>query len=187
MEHGAKMEEVVWNEFKHNPGKLAIESQQIIAKYSHLSLDELVLGRDYQDYPGETREQVVKRRINQDFFRNSVLAAYDYHCCISGIGNQSMLEACHIVDWADEVANRTNPQNGLCMNPFFHKAYDKLLVGISPDYTISVSEELIERCDKEESRVYLRSVDGKQITMPAHFIPDKVLLAIHFERYIAAN
>ena len=91
---------------------------------------------------GLEREAVVKQRVSQSFFRSAVMSSYNHRCCISGITIPSLLEACHIVAWSDDKLNRTNPKNGLCMNSFFHKAYDKHLLGISPDMKIVISEKL---------------------------------------------
>ena len=39
------------------------------------------------DLPEEGRERdaIVKGRVNQSFFRKTVLAAYDFKCCITGV------------------------------------------------------------------------------------------------------
>ena len=140
--HGAKMEEEIWREFRENPEQLAYESEKIISKLQGKSVEEII---DTNDLPqGKEREIIIKQRINQSFFRMTVLSSYNNRCCISGIGNIELLEACHIIDWSENTANRTNPQNGLCMNSFFHKAYDKLFMAISPDLTIIISDELLQ-------------------------------------------
>lgn len=122
--HGAKMEEEVWNEFYGNPELLAFESEKIIARLSNQSVEQAA-GINTDDLPqGEERSAVIRQRVNQSFFRLAVLSSYNYRCCISGISVGELLEACHIVDWAEDEHNRTNPKNGLCMNSFFHKAYE---------------------------------------------------------------
>ena len=140
--HGAKLEEEIWQEFCDNPDRLAFESERLIAQLSQKSIEEsLNIGIDNLPQ-GLEREAVVKQRVSQSFFRSAVMSSYNHRCCISGITIPSLLEACHIVAWSDDKLNRTNPKNGLCMNSFFHKAYDKHLLGISPDMKIVISEKL---------------------------------------------
>ena len=113
----------------------------------------------------------------------AVLSSYNNRCRISGIGNIELLEACHIVDWSENTANRTNPQNGLCMNSFFHKAYDELFMAISPDLTIIISDELLQNTTDDKFKKYLESINGEKIIMPNKFFPKKEFLQVHYEKY----
>lgn len=181
--HGAKIEADVWCEFRDNPENFAYESELLIAEYSHKKIEETTQ-IDLQHLPqGKEREVVVKQRVNQSFFRSSVLSSYNFACCISGVGNPQLLDACHIVDWADDEANRTNPCNGLSMTPLFHRAYDKLFIAITPDYKIVISEEMIERTEKDDFKAYLNGLNGKEITLPSKFMPSRELLDIHYNKY----
>ena len=182
--HGAKMEEEVWNEFYGNPELLAFESEKIIAKLSNKSI-EISTDIKTEDLPqGIERNVLVKQRVNQSFFRAAVMSAYNFHCCISGVNVPDLVEACHIVDWSQDEHNRTNPKNGLCMNPFFHKAYDKHLLGITPDLKIVISEKLQQSVSEGSFFNYLRELNGKSILLPDKFLPQKELLAIHYDRFI---
>lgn len=181
--HGAKIEKEVWDEFYKNPELLAFESEKLIARFSNQSVEE-ALNIDTKTLPqGKEREIIVKQRINQSFFRMAVLSSYNNRCCISGIGNIELLEACHIVGWSENTANRTNPQNGLCMNPFFHKAYDKLFMAISPDLSIIISDELLQNTTDDKFKKYLESINGKKIIKPNKFFPKKEFLQVHFENF----
>ena len=104
----------------------------------------------------------------------------------TGINNAELLNACHIVGWSEDEANRTNPQNGLCLNVLFHKAYDENLIGISPDYEIFVSEEFFGTKLKEvdsHTKEYVMSYNKRKLIMPKRFFPDRDLLAMHFEYF----
>ncbi len=144
LSHGSKIEQLVWDEFYRDPEKLVYESECLIAKYSNGSVENMV-NIDMTNLPeGKERTVIVKQRINQSFFRTTVLASYNSMCCISGISNPQLVEACHISGWKDDTRNRTNPHNGVCLNPFFHQAYDKYYIAITPDFTIEVSDVLID-------------------------------------------
>lgn len=182
--HGSKIEIDVWNEFYGNPDLLAFESERIIAKLTNQSIENSASIRTDDLPSGTEREVIVKQRINQSFFRNAVLSAYNFRCCISGVLLADLLEACHIVDWSEDVHNRTNPKNGLCMNPFFHQAYDKLLLGISPDLQVIVSEDLLLASTDDSFTNYLKHINGRTIILPDKFFPKKEFLEIHYNKFI---
>lgn len=181
--HTSKMDEQIWNEFFENPEKLAYESEKIIADFKHQSIEESV-DVDLSSLPkGAERTAIVRQRVNQQFFHDAVLCSYENRCCITGINLPSLLEACHISSWKDDVKNRTNPKNGLCMNPLFHRAFDKYLMAVTPDYDIIISEQMIDATKENTFRQYLQKLKGTSIRMPEKFSPDRDLLAIHYEQY----
>ena len=180
---GSQLDKEVWMDFSATPDELAYEAQKILARLSNEDVVK-VSGLDLENLPeGKEREIVVKKRIGQQFFHNAVITSYNNICCISGVSNRGRLDACHIADWAEKESHRTNPCNGLCMNPFFHRAYDSFYLGISPDYKIHVSESLIFSTSQEDFRNYLKLLQGKEISMPDRFFPDKDLLAEHYDKY----
>lgn len=184
--HTAKLDEVVWNKYYGNWEKLVYDAELILASLKNKELEES-LSIDLNDLPaGEERMQEIKRRINQDFFRETVLASYNQSCCITGLKNPLLLQASHIVGWKQDEANRTNPENGLCLNSLFHKAYDENLIGISPDYEILISEKFFGEKPggiPEETREYILGFNHKKIVLPRRFLPNRDLLAQHYEHF----
>lgn len=183
LSHGAKIEQGIWNEFTDNPEKLIIKSELLIellnnkesAIKTNVSIDS--------DYIGTERVALIQQRVGQTFFRTTVLNSYNNTCCISGVKEPNLLEACHITDWCSDTKNRVNPSNGICLNVFFHKAFDCYLMGITPDCIVEVSEQLIQSTATDDFRRYLLSLNGIKIKMPDKFLPDKNLLAIHYDEY----
>lgn len=183
LSQGSKLDEVVWNKFIDNPEELVYESEKIIAKLKAQSIEKSV-GIDAATLPlGEEREYVIRQRVNQQFFRTAVLCSYNNRCCMTGITQKGLLEACHISPWSEDVKNRTNPENGLSMNPLFHKAFDDYLISISPDYIISISDRLIETTLDERFSSYLVDINGKPIYLPEKFYPNKAFLDMHYSKY----
>mgnify|MGYP003463848531 CR=1 FL=1 len=181
--HTSKMDEDIWNEFWDNPEKLAYESEKIISELKHQSIEESTIV-DLSDFPeGIERTAFVRQRVNQQFFRDAVLCSYENRCCITGVNIPSLLEACHISSWKDDVKNRTNPKNGLCMNILFHRAFDKYLMTVTPDYNILISDQMIDGTQEEVFRNYLQKLTGTPIRLPEKFSPDKEFLSRHYERY----
>lgn len=183
LKHGAKLEQQIWNDFKQNPSRLVFESEQIIAKLLNVELDQLYAIDTHELPVGTDRQTVVKQRVNQNFFRTTVLGSYNFTCCISGLNLPQLVEACHIVDWRLSVENRTNPQNGLCLNPLFHKAFDCFLLAITPDYKIIVSDKMIQKTASRKFCNYLNEINGTTIKLPIRFLPSKDLLQLKYEKF----
>lgn len=75
----SKLDREIWNEFYNNWDALAFESEVLLAQFSHTTVEELNRINEL-DLPkeGKTREQIIKARVNQAFFRKSILASYKY-------------------------------------------------------------------------------------------------------------
>lgn len=184
--HGAKLEEAIWQAFHDNPGELLAESERIITQMLH-DKEPPPPPSQKEHIPVEDTLRLVKCRVGQSFFREAVLSAYASKCCISGVSERRLLDACHIVPWTEDVSNRLNPKNGLCLNLFFHKAYDTHLLGISPDYDIKISKRLLETADALDFRAYLAALHGRKVFLPEHFLPSRDLLASHYEAFQKAQ
>ncbi len=131
--HGSKMDEVVWNEFNGDWDRLAFESEKLLAQKIGKPVDD-ISDIDSFDFSviGKEREAIVKIRVNQSFFRKAVLAAYNFQCCITGLGIPELLNASHIIPWSKDKANQVNPRNGLCLNAFHDREH---LIGVLNDLT----------------------------------------------------
>src|SRR3989338_7210594 len=142
--NAGKLDKVVFDEFYHNWDTLAYESETLLAKFlgQEIQLDDAQEVEKIILKEGKTKEGIVKIRINQSFFRSAVLASYDNKCCITGIPLTELLIASHIFPWSKDEKNRLNPENGLCLNSFHDKAFDKGLITIDADYKIKISKSV---------------------------------------------
>ena len=144
---------------------MAYDAESLLAQLKNKELEESV-NIDLSNLPvGLERKQEVKRRINQSFFREAVLSSYSYRCCVTCISNTPLLEACHISGWAD------------------HRAYDKYLMAITPDYEIVISDIMLGGTKDEVTISFLKGLQGRKIIMPEKFAPEKDFLAQHYETY----
>jgi len=130
---------------------------------------------------GKTRVQLIKARVNQSFFRATVLAAYDSTCCITGLKTPELLVASHIRPWALDEPNRLNPSNGLALNNLHDRAFETGLITVTPELKIRVSPVLFRQSDNPTVRDYFLVFEGKNITAPSRFLPDPDLLRYHNE------
>lgn len=180
---GAKGEEEVWMEFNDNWDKLSLESEQILAKYRAKPIETSV-GIDTDDITPEglEREAIVKIRINQAFFRTSVLASYNFRCCVTGMNTSDLLVAGHIIPWSHSPKHRTNPGNGLCLNALHDKAFDKGLMTITPDYKIKFSNRLLDEKKTSCAESFFYPYNNQKIALPQKFLPIKECLEYHNQK-----
>ena len=78
--NASALDKEVWDEFNDDWERLAFESEKLIAEFSKQEIAESS-GIDLSNLPiGKNKERVVKTRINQNFFRQTILSAYDSTC-----------------------------------------------------------------------------------------------------------
>jgi putative restriction endonuclease len=123
----------------------------------------------------------VRTRVNQQFFRATVLAAYRHRCCITGLTIPDLLNASHIVPWSVDTKNRVNPRNGLCLNAIHDRAFDRGLLTITPDYKVKLSSVLLSSVRDPAVKELFLPYDNKSIELPDHFIPETSMLQYHNE------
>lgn len=178
---GAIGEEDVWNEFNGNWEKLVWKSEQILAKCKGEPIEiSSKINTDNIPSVGQERESIVKIRVNQSFFRKTILASYNYNFCITGISIPELLIASHIIPWSKDHTNRVNPSNGLCLNPLHDKAFDRGLTTITPDYKIKVSKVILNSKDENTIKYFLQ-YQVKSIKLPKRFLPETRFLDWHNE------
>ncbi|MFO1477885.1 MAG: HNH endonuclease [Verrucomicrobiota bacterium] len=184
MSHGAKGEADVWEEFAERPESFVFESECLLADWLRKPIEK-VANIDTGDLPpaGREREATVRVRVNQSFFRDRILSAYNFRCCVTGLTVQPLLTASHIIPWAEDVQNRLNPRNGLCLNALHDRAFDRHLMWIEDDYVIRFSAQLREVADSDNETVrWLESFDGAQLILPKQFAPDSGFLKQHAQK-----
>lgn len=125
--------------------------------------------------------QRVKSRKHQQFFRQMIMAAYDGRCCITGISKNELVNAAHIRRWADDPVNRLNPSNGLALNALHDRAFETGLIGITKDYRVKVSSELIKAEKRAPELSFLLKFADREINLPERFLPDQRFLEEHFD------
>lgn len=182
MRKGSKAEEPIWNEFYNNWNELAYTAEKIIAERKEISIEQ-VSEIETIDLPksGKEREALVKIRVNQNFFRKSVLLSYQNKCCITGIAIPELLVASHIKPWAKDLSQAANPENGLCLNALHDKAFDRGLLTITEDYKIKLSEKILKSKKSEVLQDFFLPYHEKEIIKPNRFMPHQEFLSYHRE------
>lgn len=113
---------------------------------------------------------ITKARLNQSYFRSSVLANCEDRCVITECSIPSLLEAAHILPWAVSSEARMEISNGISLIPLFHKAYDQNLLGITADGEVKISKKLLQSGD-ELFRSFMVEVEGKKLRLENYRTP----------------
>lgn len=170
----------LWQQFSEQPSKIMPEIATALENLDKLTFDDSEI-IELDDYRGETTTTTIQRRKSQTLFRKAVLSAYDNQCCITGIADSRFLVASHIKPWAEDVHNRLNPHNGLCLSTFFDRAFDIGLITFSEDYALIVSSELEKQQGNDHIRETFLERSGTAIELPRKFSPSADFLRWHRE------
>ncbi len=184
-----ELDNTVWKEFQRNWTATTLTArdayEDVVGTYQEAADENQVSASDadYLFQKGQTREAIVEVRTNQRVFRRAILNSYDSTCCISGLNNEKLLIASHIVPWAMDAENRLNPANGLCLSALHDRAYDQGLITVLPDFSVRVAAELgAQKANSFLSDTLLR-YHGKRIMLPGRFLPDPNFLTAHATRF----
>jgi len=175
----SKLDEIIWEEFNNDWEKLSYESEMLLFKISGDPIN-ILFDDGHENFPiGKEREAFIKQRVNQNFFRSTVLSSYNLNCCITGINIPDLLIASHIIPWSIDEKNRLNPRNGLCLNALHDRAFDKGLITITKEFKINISSEILNRKSSKELENSFIAYNNKEINLPDKFLPAKEFLEYH--------
>lgn len=179
--NSSKLDKAIWDEFYDNWNELPFESENLLSKFENKSIEELN-NIDTQGLPqGKTREQLLRVRVNQSFFRSTIMASYNNSCCITGLNQPELLIAGHIKPWSIDEPNRLNPRNGIAINALHDKAFEAGLITITPEYKIKVSSILLKQRKSDSIEKYFHQYNDRDIFLPSKFLPDIDFLKFHNE------
>lgn len=156
-----------------------------------VALDEEQYAAAGADAPADLRQRNVLRltrlRLHQPVFRAQVLRAYDVRCAICRLRHSSLLDAAHIQTDAD--GGLPVVPNGLAMCKIHHAAYDAGILGIRPDYTVEVRDDVLVEIDGPMLRHGLQDIHGWQLGLPQrkNELPDRDLLAQRYAGFRRAS
>lgn len=172
MAHGGKKCEEFWNEFINDKEQLLFESERILAQREGTTIENKFM-QEIRDIPkdvvGETKLRQVKTRVNQNVFRQIILANYDGRCALTGIDLPELLVASHIIPWAENEQERLNPENGICLSSLYDKAFDKGLISFSDDKHVLFSVRLKENIGKEYYVKFFEPVENAVLVSPKKY------------------
>lgn len=180
LQNASKLDREIWDEFHSDWELLAVECEeqrQALRALKGLP-EEYPLEEIDTDYTGETRSAVIQQRVKQHFFRKAVLSSYRGRCCMTGISDNNLLVASHIVPWRHDKTNRLNPRNGLCLSTLHDRAFDKGMITLDENYRVILSEKLQATSNAMLQSAFL-NLQGMQIEFPERFLPTPDFVTWH--------
>lgn len=183
MSGGRKQVEPIWEEFINNKEELIFESEKILAEKENESIEQKFsdILEGTEGLKGETKIREVKTRVNQNVFRQIVVANYAGRCAITGIDFPDLILASHIIPWSRNEDERLNPENGICLSALYDRAYDKGYISINERYEIILSKSLMERKNEKYFDRHFSHLNGSKIILPKKYHPRKEFLQYHLD------
>lgn len=130
----------------------------------------------------------IQQRQHQDSFRAHVIRAYRQSCAICRLHHPELLDAAHILE-DKHPKGIPAVSNGLALCAIHHKAYDKNVLAVRPDYTVEIQEKVLREIDGPMLRHGLQGFQGTTILLPKRIDqrPDRDALAERFVRFKATG
>ena len=172
MVNGKKQCQPYWDEFFNDRERLIYESERILAQKEGTTIEkkfEEVIKDIPKGITGETKLRQVKTRVNQNVFRQIVLANYEGKCALTGIDLSELLVASHIIPWADNEQERLNPENGICLSSLYDKAFDKGLISFTNDQHVIFSVRLKANVGKDYYAKYFEPIENATLVTPRKY------------------
>ena len=130
----------------------------------------------------------VQRRIHQGAFRERVLLAYQRRCAFCSLRHEELLDAAHIIP-DSELHGEPIVSNGMSLCRLHHAAFDRLLLGVHPDYVIHVRPDILYEIDGPMLKHGLQGLHGQRIMVPRRRAerPDEGRLEVRWERFLGVG
>ena len=160
---------------------MLFESEIILAEKQDVALENKYaeILTDINHLKGEYKIREIKTRVNQNVFRQIVIANYSSKCAITGIDIPSLLIASHILPWSKNESERLNPENGICLSSLYDKAFDLGLISINKEFEVMVSSFLKSKDNKPYYLKHFEFLNGCKIQLPKKYPPNPEFLKFH--------
>jgi putative restriction endonuclease len=132
---------------------------------------------DLNDYAIENHKIEIEQRQKQSVFRRRVLQNFEGQCCLSGISEDEVLVASHIVPWVKRIDTRLDPANGLLLYCPYDRLFDKGFITFDDSLRVVVTP-LVTQCSPP-LRTVLEQLTGQQARRPVKWAIKPEYLAFH--------
>lgn len=136
-----------------------------------------IVTENQNDYAIENAKREVWVRINQSIFRQKILDNFQNRCCLTGITENMLLVASHIIPWADRIESRLSPHNGLCLSVLYDKLFDKGYFTFSDTFEVMITARMDQL--SEQTKKWLLEISGKIMTSPIKYEISKLSIQYH--------
>lgn len=146
---------------------------------------EPVSRADANDYAIENRKMEIEQRQKQSLFRKRVIQNFEGRCCLSGIDEEELLVAGHIVPWSKRIDTRLDPSNGLLLYCPYDRLFDKGYFSFDDRLRVIVAS-WGDRCSPPLQAI-LKQLAGQQARPPVKWAIKQEYLAYHRAEVIKAK
>jgi len=186
LQRASRADWAMWESFSKNWNEMSEKSEQAFESLMGEETSQAFDNESSIAFPNGSSEteRPAKVRRHQTFFRNTVLASYEYRCALTGLAIPKLLVASHIIPWSQNEERRTDPTNGLCLNALHDRAFDRHLITFDEDFRLIVSDVLKSRNATEFQSLNFIRLEGSKLSMPHRFMPDRVAIEEHRKQLI---
>ena len=155
-----------------------------------LTVDEVLrsvpVGHELSPIEKAYAARIVQQRVHQPAFRAQVMLAYDGRCTVCSLKHPELLDAAHIIE-DGQIGGDPVVTNGLSLCKIHHAAYDRQLMGISPEYIVEINSDLLNEVDGPMLRHGLQEMHGRPLMTPTRRQdqPDPDRLEQRYARFLA--
>ena len=156
----------------------AYEAEQMLKSGEQPEVHESSIAR--REYITTT----VKQRVHQSAFRERVLHAYRDQCALCRLKHVELLDAAHIIPDAEEWGEPVI-ENGLALCKLHHAAFDRHFLGIRPDYTVILRDDVMHETDGPMLLHGLQGMHEQKLVLPSRKEqwPDPDRLGERYDRF----
>lgn len=150
---------------------------------------EQLAGSPLEESMRKYQLRITRQRMHQPIFRSTVLSAYENRCSVCSLAHPRLLDAAHIVPDGHE-SGVASVVNGMAMCKIHHAAFDSFFLGVRPDYTVEIREDLLIEVDGPMLKHGLQELHGnKLMKLPASRSarPNARLLEIKYQMFRRAT
>ena len=110
-------------------------------------------------------ERTNKVRLHQPMFRARVLAAYRSTCSVCSLRHRELLDAAHIIADGRPHGDPVVP-NGLALCKIHHAAFDSNILGVRPNLTVHIRQDVLAEIDGPMLRHGLQDMHDQRLLTP---------------------
>lgn len=150
-----------------------------------VGLEELAVDEDRRAYV----ERITRQRLHQRVFRTQVLLAYEDRCALCSLKRAALLDAAHIIGDKEDGGEPIVP-NGLSMCKIHHAAFDVGILGVRPDLSVHVRDDVLAEIDGPMLRHGIQDLHNQRLlVLPRQRAarPDTVRLEARYARFLDAG
>jgi len=124
------------------------------------------------------------KRIGQAEFKESLFERYGKSCMITNSKIYDILQACHIIPFAD--SHDMSVDNGLILDSNYHKLFDIYIWSINPEtLKIEINYNLLS--DEDKSDILIQRLENKTLDVLRPYSNTLRYLTKHYEKFKSKN